>query len=58
MTGSATATVPYTETFWIVVESSGSNRVQQQVHQIQMWRVTVLRNVTSAPSNPIPRKET
>lgn len=58
LTGSATTGVPYTETFWIVVESSGSNREQQQVHQIQMWRVTVLRSVTSAPSNPIPRKET
>jgi hypothetical protein len=58
LTGSATTGVPYTETFWIVVESSGSNREQQQVHQIQMWRVTVLRSVTSAPPNPIPRKET
>ncbi|HKV76741.1 MAG TPA: M56 family metallopeptidase [Candidatus Sulfotelmatobacter sp.] len=58
LTGSATAAIPYAETFWIVVESSGSNREQQPVHQIQMWRVTVLRSVTSAPSNPIPRKET
>jgi beta-lactamase regulating signal transducer with metallopeptidase domain len=58
LTGSASAAVPYTETFWIVIESSGSNREQQQIHQIQMWRVTVLRSVTSAPSNPIPRKET
>jgi beta-lactamase regulating signal transducer with metallopeptidase domain len=57
LTGSATI-VPYMETFWIVVESSGSNREQQQVHQIQMWRVMVLRTVTSAPSNPIPHKET
>jgi beta-lactamase regulating signal transducer with metallopeptidase domain len=58
LTGSATAAIPYTETFWILVESSGSNLEQQQFHQIQMWRVTVLRSVTSAPSNPIPRKET
>lgn len=58
LTGSATTGVPYTETLWIVVESSGSNSEQQQVHQIQMWRVTVLRTVTSAPPNPIPRKET
>jgi beta-lactamase regulating signal transducer with metallopeptidase domain len=58
MTGSASAPIPYTETFWIVVESSGSNREQQKVHQIQMWRVTVLRSVTSAPSNPLLRKET
>jgi beta-lactamase regulating signal transducer with metallopeptidase domain len=58
LTGSATTVVPFTETLWIVVERSGSNREQQQVHQIQMWRVTVLRSVTSVPSNPIPRKET
>jgi beta-lactamase regulating signal transducer with metallopeptidase domain len=58
LTGSASAPVPYTETFWIVVESSGANREQQQVHQIQMWRVTVLRSVSSTTSNPIPRKET
>ena len=58
MTGSATTVVPYTETFWIVVESSGSDREQQQVHQVQMWRVTILRNVTTAPTYPIPRKET
>jgi beta-lactamase regulating signal transducer with metallopeptidase domain len=58
LTGSATRRVPYTETFWIVVESSGSNREQQQVHQIQMWRVTVVRSVTSAPPSPLPSKET
>ena len=58
LTGSATTAVPYTETFWIVVESNGSINAQQQVHQIQMWRVTVLRNVTAAPTNPVPRKET
>jgi len=58
LTGSATTAVPYTETFWIVVESSGSTRGQRQVQQIQMWRVTVLRSVTSTSSNPIPHKET
>jgi len=58
LTGSATSAAPYTETFWIVVESSGSNRERQQVRQIQMWRVTVLRSLTSTPSNPIPHKET
>jgi beta-lactamase regulating signal transducer with metallopeptidase domain len=58
LTGSATTAVSYTETFWILVESNGSNREQQQVHQIQMWRVTVLRNVITAPTNPIPRKAT
>lgn len=58
LTGSAAYAVSYTETFWILVESNGSNFEQQQVHQVQMWRVTVLRNVTSAPTNPTPRKET
>jgi beta-lactamase regulating signal transducer with metallopeptidase domain len=58
LTAAEPITVPIVETLWIVVESNGSNREQQQVHQIQMWRVTVLRNVTTAPANPIPHKET
>lgn len=58
LTGSDSTPVIYTETFWIVVESSGLNLEQQQVHQIQMWRMTVLRNVTNPPTNPIPRKAT
>lgn len=58
LTGYAITAAPYTDTFWIVVESNGTNLEQQQVHQIQMWRVTVLRNVITAPTNPIPRKET
>jgi beta-lactamase regulating signal transducer with metallopeptidase domain len=47
--------VPLTETFWIVIESN-STTSQQQVHQIQMWRVTVLRNVNTAPIHSAPRK--
>ena len=49
-------TVSLTETFWIVVESDSTTPEQQQVHQIQLWRVTVLRNVAAAPTNLIPRK--
>ena len=49
-------TVSLSETFWIVIESDSTTPEQQQVHQIQMWRVTVLRNVPAAPTNLIPRK--
>ena len=56
LTGSHSAAVPFTETFWIVIESNSTTPEQQQVHQIQMWRVTVLRNVNRAPTNLIPRK--
>jgi len=56
LTGSKSTAVPFTETFWIIVESHGTNLEQQHVHQIQMWRVTVLRNVGAAPTNLIPRK--
>jgi beta-lactamase regulating signal transducer with metallopeptidase domain len=48
--------VPLTETFWIVIESNSTTPEQQHVHQIQMWRVTVLRNVNSAPIHSAPRK--
>jgi hypothetical protein len=58
LTRSQSARVPFAETFWVIVESNATGPQQQQVHQIQMWRVTVLRNVNSAPTNPIPRKET
>jgi len=56
LTGSKSTAAPFAETFWIIVESHGTNLEQQQVHQIQMWRVTVLRNVADAPTNLIPRK--
>ncbi len=56
LTGSKSAAVPFTETFWIIVESHGTNLEQQHVHQIEMWRVTVLRNVGAAPTNLVPRK--
>ena len=56
LTASKSTARPFTETFWIILESSGASPEQQSVHQIQIWRVTVLRNVTTA--NPTPRKET
>jgi beta-lactamase regulating signal transducer with metallopeptidase domain len=52
------ATVPFAETFWVVVESAGMNPAAPQVYQIQMWRVTVLRTVFSAPSRQVSRSET
>ena len=58
LTGSKSVTVPFTETLWIVVESDGPGPAPQQVYQIQMWRVTVLRTVTTAPMHAIPPKET
>ena len=58
LTRSESVTVPFTETFWVVVESNGSGPAPQQVYQIQMWRVTVLRTVTTTPTHPIPPEET
>ena len=52
------ATVPVTETFWLVVESEGTNPAAPQIYEIQMWRVTVLRTVINAPSRQAPRNET
>lgn len=52
------ATVPFTETFWVVVESEGTNPAATQIYQIQMWRVTVLRTVMSAPNHQVSRGET
>ena len=57
-TGSRSVTVPFAETFWVIVESNSSGPMPQQVYQIQMWRVTVLRSVTTTAAPPIPPKET
>jgi beta-lactamase regulating signal transducer with metallopeptidase domain len=56
LTGSESTTVPVIETFWVIVERNGSSFELPQIHQILMWRVTVLRNVNTAPTHPIPRK--
>ena len=58
LTGSKRSTVPATETFWVVVQSEQLNPAAPPVYQIQMWRVTVLRTVVTAPSRQIPRSET
>ena len=55
---SNSATLPFTETFWVVVERGADNPAMPQVYQIQMWRVTVLRTVTGASSHQVPPKET
>jgi beta-lactamase regulating signal transducer with metallopeptidase domain len=56
LTRSESTAVPVIETFWLIVESNGSSPELPQVHQIQMWRVTVLRNVNTAPIHSAPRK--
>jgi beta-lactamase regulating signal transducer with metallopeptidase domain len=52
------ATVPFSETFWVVVESEGTNRAAPRIYQIQMWRVTVVRTVMSTPNRRVSRGET
>jgi hypothetical protein len=57
LTDAKVSTVPVTETFWVVVESGGTNSAAPPVYQIQMWRVTVLRTVFTVPSRQISRNE-
>lgn len=58
LAGFASSTQPVTQVIWFVVESDGSDSAALQVYQIQMWRVTVLRTVITAPSGQVPRSET
>lgn len=58
LTGSTSAAVPFAETFWVVVEGRDASPAGPGAYRIQMWRVTVLRTVMSAPSRQIPRTET
>lgn len=53
LTGSVSAVVPFTQTFWVVVEREGTNPAAPQVYQIEMWRVTVLRTVITAPTRQV-----
>jgi len=53
--GAHSSAVPFTETFWVVIESGPSDLEFQQI-QIQMWRVTVFKTVPGA-NRPIPNKE-
>jgi beta-lactamase regulating signal transducer with metallopeptidase domain len=50
--------VAFTETFFVVVQSSVHGSVAQPVFQIQMWRLTVLHPVIDPDSNRIPPKQT
>ena len=58
LTRFTSSTQPVTQLIWFVVESEGPDPAGPQVYQIQMWRVTVLRTVITAPSRQIPRSET
>lgn len=58
LTTSKVSTVPVTETFWVVVQSEAMDPAAPPVYRMQMWRVTVLRTVISAPSRQISRSET
>ena len=58
LTESRLSTVPAAETFWVVVQSEAMNPAVPTVYRIQMWRVTVLRTVISAPSRQISRSQT
>jgi beta-lactamase regulating signal transducer with metallopeptidase domain len=52
------AAAPLTPTLWVVVESAGMNPAAPQIYRIQMWRVTVVRTVPSAPNRQLFRSET
>jgi len=58
LTTSKVSTVPVTETLWVVVQSEAMNPAAAPVYRIQMWRVTVLRTVISAPNRQISRSQT
>jgi hypothetical protein len=58
LTTAKVSTVPVTETFWVVVQSEAMDPADPPIYRIQMWRVTVLRTVMSAPSRQISRSET
>jgi len=57
LTGSMSGVVPFTQTFWFVVEREGTNPAVPHVYQIQMWRVTVLRTVITAPNRQVSQQE-
>ncbi len=58
LTKANAAPVAFTETFFVVVQSSVHGSVEQPVFQIQMWRLTVLHPVIDPNSNRIPPKQT
>jgi hypothetical protein len=48
----------FTETLWVVFESSPNGQSDQPVYQIQLWRVLVLHPVADPDSNRTPPKQT
>ena len=56
LAGSTSPVVPCTQTFWVVVEREGINAAAP-VYQIQMWRVTVLRTVITAPNRQVSQRQ-
>ena len=55
LTGVKASSVPVTETMWIVIERNESI-ADYQVVQIQMWHVTILRDLPATSTPQIPRK--
>jgi bla regulator protein blaR1 len=58
LTSANAAPLAFTETLFVVVESSQSGPTAQPVFQIQMWRVVVLHPVIDPDSSRIPAKQT
>jgi len=58
LTRSTSAAAPLMPTLWVVVESAGMNPAAPQIYRIQMWRLTVIRTVPSAPNRQPFRSET
>lgn len=57
LAGSTSSVVPFTQTLLVVVEREGTNPASPQVYQIQMWRVTVVRAVITAPNRQVPQRQ-
>jgi beta-lactamase regulating signal transducer with metallopeptidase domain len=58
MTRFRSATPPPLPALWVVVESEGMNPAAGQIYRIQVWRVTVVPTVPSAPNRQLLRSET
>jgi beta-lactamase regulating signal transducer with metallopeptidase domain len=49
---------PVSETVFVFIQSSDQSAIGQQIYQIQMWRVTLLRYVQEPASSKAPPKKT
>ncbi len=56
--GERTTPAPITETVFVLIESRPSGSPEQQGYRIQMWRLTVLRQVVDPTGTQPPRKQT